>query len=61
KLQTFSIGCRDLGGRAFLDHAERVARQGYYAKPGSPERILARISCGSCGPGATRPPSGGTG
>ena len=42
KLQTFSIGCRDLGGRAFLDHAERVARQGYYAKPGSPERILGQ-------------------
>lgn len=34
----FSIGCDGLSGRAFLDHAEAVARQGYYAKPGSPER-----------------------
>ena len=33
------VGCKDLGGRAFLDHAEKVARQGYYAKPGSPERL----------------------
>ncbi|NCB62705.1 MAG: fructose-1,6-bisphosphatase [Clostridia bacterium] len=34
----FSIGCEDLAGKAFLDHAEAVARQGYYAKPGSLER-----------------------
>ncbi|MEG1430551.1 MAG: fructose-1,6-bisphosphatase, partial [Oscillospiraceae bacterium] len=38
ELMKFSIGCDKLSGRAFLDHAETVARQGYYAKPGSPER-----------------------
>lgn len=38
EIMSFSIGCEDLKGRAFLDHAEAVARQGYYAKPGSPER-----------------------
>ena len=36
------VGCKDLGGRAFLDHAEAVARQGYYAKPGTPERIAGQ-------------------
>lgn len=40
QIMKFSVvGCKDLGGRAFLDHAEKVARQGYYAKPGSPERL----------------------
>ena len=36
------VGCKNLGGRAFLEHAEMVARQGYYAKPGSPERIAGQ-------------------
>ena len=36
------VGCKDLGGRAFLDHAEAVARQGYYAKPGTPERTAGQ-------------------
>ena len=31
------VGCKNLGGKAFLEHAEAVARQGYYAKPGTPE------------------------
>lgn len=34
----FSIGCRDLAGKAFLDHADLTARRAYYNKPGSPER-----------------------
>ena len=36
------VGCKNLGGRAFLEHAEAVARQGYYAKPGTPERIAGQ-------------------
>ena len=36
------VGCKNLGGRAFLDHAEAVARQGYYAKPGTPERTAGQ-------------------
>ncbi len=39
EIQSFTIGTKKpLAGKAFLDHAEAVARQGYYAKPGSPER-----------------------
>ncbi len=39
EMQSFTIGSKKpLAGRAFLDHAETVARQGYYAGPGSPER-----------------------
>ena len=38
ELLTFSVGDKPLSGRAFLDYAEAVARQGYYAKPGSAER-----------------------
>lgn len=34
----FSIGCEKLAGRAFFDHAEALARQGYYAPEGSPEK-----------------------
>ncbi len=38
-LTEFTIGSKKpLSGRAFLDHADLVARQGYYAKPGTPER-----------------------
>lgn len=38
-LMEFAIGSKKpLSGREFLDHADLVARQGYYAKPGSPER-----------------------
>ena len=32
------VGCKNLGGRAFLEHAEMVARRAYYSKPGSKER-----------------------
>ncbi|HIY16304.1 MAG TPA: fructose-1,6-bisphosphatase, partial [Candidatus Intestinimonas stercorigallinarum] len=43
QIRRFSmVGCKELGGRAFLDHAEAVARQGYYAKPGTPERIAGQ-------------------
>ena len=38
ELLTFRAGGKILSGRAFLDYAEAVARQGYYAKPGSEER-----------------------
>ena len=38
QLQHFSIGCRDLSGKAFLDYAETAARKAYYDKPGSEER-----------------------
>ena len=34
----FSIGCKGLSGRAFLDFADLNARRAYYNKPGSPER-----------------------
>ena len=37
-LMSFSIGCKDLSGRAFLDYADLTARRAYYNKPGSPER-----------------------
>ncbi len=33
---------RELSGRAFLDYTETLARQGYYADPGSPERQLGK-------------------
>ena len=38
QLMSFSIGCEDLSGKAFLDYAEQAARRAYYNKPGSPER-----------------------
>ena len=38
QLMSFSIGCEDLSGKAFLDYAEQTARRAYYNKPGSPER-----------------------
>ena len=34
----FSIGCRNLSGKAFLDYADLTARRAYYSKPGSKER-----------------------
>ena len=34
----FSIGCKDLAGKDFLDYADATARRAYYNKPGSPER-----------------------
>ena len=34
----FSIGCKNLSGKEFLDHADLTARRAYYNKPGSPER-----------------------
>lgn len=37
-LMEFSADCMSLSGKAFLDYADRVARQGYYAKPGSSEK-----------------------
>ena len=40
ELMSFSIGCKNLSGRAFLDYADLTARRAYYNKPGSPERQL---------------------
>lgn len=37
-LMSFSIGCENLSGKAFLDYADLTARRAYYNKPGSPER-----------------------
>ncbi len=37
-LMEFSTGCMNLSGKDFLDYADRVARQGYYAKPGSSDK-----------------------
>lgn len=37
-LLSFSIGCKNLSGRDFLDYADLTARRAYYNKPGSPER-----------------------
>lgn len=38
KLMHFSVGCKDLCGRAFLDYADNTARRAYYNQVGSPER-----------------------
>lgn len=37
-LMEFSTGCMNLSGKDFLDYADRVARQGYYSKPGSSDK-----------------------
>jgi len=34
----FSIGCKDLSGKAFLDYADSTARKAFYDKPGTQER-----------------------
>jgi fructose-1,6-bisphosphatase-3 len=39
-LMTFSIGGEERCGKAFLDYADTAARQAYYYKLGSQERIL---------------------
>ncbi|MEM1484645.1 fructose-1,6-bisphosphatase [Oscillospiraceae bacterium PP1C4] len=38
----FNIGCKGLSGKAFLDQAEIIARQGYYAKPGTKEKQVGK-------------------
>ena len=38
QLMSFSIGCDNLSGKAFLDYADKTARRAYYSKPGSKER-----------------------
>ncbi len=38
RLLSFSVGCKDLSGKEFLDYADLTARRAYYNKPGSPER-----------------------
>ena len=37
-LMSFSIGCDNLSGKAFLDYADATARRAYYSKIDSPER-----------------------
>ena len=39
---TFQIQGKSLKGKELLDRAEALARQGYYAKEGSPERLLGK-------------------
>ncbi len=38
ELMSFSIGCDNLSGKAFLDYADLTARRAYYSTPGSEER-----------------------
>ncbi len=38
ELMSFSIGCDNLSGKAFLDYADATARRAYYSKIDSPER-----------------------
>ena len=38
QLMSFSIGCENLSGKAFLDFADATARRAYYSKQNSPER-----------------------
>ena len=37
-LMTFAIGGKERTGKAFMDYADRTARQAYYDKKGTPER-----------------------
>ena len=38
KLQSFTISGTELSGKAFMDYADKTARQAYYHKRGTPER-----------------------
>ena len=38
QLMSFSIGCKNLSGKEFLDYCDLTARRAYYSKPGSKER-----------------------
>ncbi|MBE6940435.1 MAG: fructose-1,6-bisphosphatase [Ruminococcaceae bacterium] len=38
ELISFSIDCDNLSGKAFLDHADKLARRAYYNKRNTPER-----------------------
>ena len=40
KLQTFTISGTELSGKAFMDYADKTARQAYYHKRGTPERVF---------------------
>ena len=40
KLQTFTISGQELSGKAFMDYADKTARQAYYHKRGTPERVF---------------------
>ncbi|MBQ9942537.1 MAG: fructose-1,6-bisphosphatase [Christensenellaceae bacterium] len=39
---SFRYEDRDMAGKEFLDYADAVARQGYYAREGTPERAFGR-------------------
>ena len=58
---SFSLGGKKRSGRAFLDYAEAVARQGTTPSPAATSGSSEWTSCGFSGPGATPPPSDGTG
>ena len=52
---SFDVDRRTLSGKAFIDYTETLARQGYYARPDSPERqkgkdFLWFLWCGSSSP-----------
>ena len=38
RLQSFTISGQELSGKAFMDYADKTARQAYYHKRGTPER-----------------------
>ena len=38
----FNIGCRGLSGKLFMDCADVIARQGYYARPGTKEKQFGK-------------------
>ena len=40
KLQSFTISGEELSGKAFMDYADKTARQAYYTKRGTPERVF---------------------
>ena len=40
KLQSFTISGQELSGKAFMDYADKTARQAYYHKRGTPERVF---------------------
>ena len=40
QLQTFTISGTELSGKAFMDYADKTARQAYYTKRGTEERVF---------------------
>ena len=61
ELLTFRAGGKILSGRAFLDYAEAVARQGTTPSRAARSGSTEWITCGSCGAAVAPPCSAGTG